>query len=346
MPAPPVPKDDEPPEVVQFLTGAAAETALDALLDEKSAWQVLPGGAFFYGDPAGTYIAWGDPRMQRTADDETRELDWSNILQLDDAHAQTFLYVMTRDLASNDSSKKTRVHVNEILAYKGFKRHVSGDFRPEHKREELARLYALNSMWIAVSDVIKVNSGRGHKKKQIKLYSRVIDLDIEIDEGASAPAAASASMPLPFIPPTSVPYAVRIGLGGWSTEYRAVPEYVRAVLARVVQYDATQESQRYAMRFVLTFMFSGERKKRWKLRELLEKSRIALPLHHADRFRDLVEKTFELLEKDEIIGPWDYANTTELPKKRWLQEWLEWEVAFTPPASAIPDSPRRIASGQ
>jgi hypothetical protein len=328
MPPPPPVKDAEQPEII-YLSGAPAETAIEAIIDDPSHWKRSAGGRFIYGEETSTYIAMGDPRSAITTEQE--EITWKKILALDDNTAQTFLYVMSRELASPGDSEKTRIHVNEILEFKGYQRHKRGDFRPHMKRAEQERLIALSDMWAGVNDEIKEKSGRGYRTKKIKLFSRLIELAIETaaDDEKGRPSVASA-MPLPSILPGDVvPYAFRVSLGEWAKPYRSVSGLLRPVLAKIVQYDASKESQRYAMRIALCLMF-GQHHRNWRLRDLLEKARIELPTHHADRFRETVEAALDRLQADQLIGNWMYANDNggDLPGKRWLEKWLEWDVVF------------------
>jgi hypothetical protein len=326
-PPPPLPATEQPE--IMYLSGAPAETAIEAIIDDPSHWKRGADGRFIYGEENSTYIAMGDPRSALTAEQE--EITWKKILALDDNTAQTFLYVMSRDLASSRDSEKTRIHVNEILEFKGYQRHKRGDFRPHMKRAEQERLIALSDMWAGVNDEIREKSGRGYRTKKIKLFSRLIELAIETEADDGKPrTTVTHAVPLPSILPGDiVPYAFRVSLGEWAKPYRSVSGLLRPVLAKIVQYDASKESQRYAMRIALCLMF-GHHHRNWRLRDLLEKARIELPVHHADRFRETVEAALDRLQADQLIGSWMYVNDDggELPGKRWLERWLDWDIAF------------------
>jgi hypothetical protein len=144
-----------------------------------------------------------------------------------------------------------------------------------------------------------------------------------------------------FLSTSSVPYAFRVSLGGWAKPYRAVSTFMQAVLATIGQYDATRETQRYAMRLMLAIMFmhfprdGNGAHSIWRVGELLDKARIELPKHHADRFRQYVEDALDRLQRDGLIAHWQYerADESALPGKRWLQKWLEWDLSIAVPGA-------------
>jgi hypothetical protein len=335
-------------EMLPYLSSVPAETALQGIIDDKSRWKQTADGGYFYGDLARTFVAMGDPRSQPTADQQAAT--FNKILELDDSAAQTFLYVMARDLARAADAPKSRLHVNELLEFKGYKRHAKGDFFPQTKRDEQRRLVQLSDIWVAVNDEIQVQAGTRLKAKKIKLISRLVELEIEAEPND---APSNAPVPMAFLSASTVPYAFRVSLGGWAKPYRAVSTFMQAVLATIGQYDATRETQRYAMRLMLAIMFmhvprdgDGDQPS-WRVGELLDKARIELPKHHADRFRQYVEDALDRLQRDGLIIHWQYegANESALPGKRWLQKWLEWDLSIAVPgahmlaASAAADRP-------
>jgi hypothetical protein len=46
----------------------------------------------------------------------------------------------------------------------------------------------------------------------------------------------------------------------------------------------------------------------WRVGELLDKARIELPKHHADRFRQYVEDALDRLQRDGLIAHWQYER--------------------------------------
>jgi hypothetical protein len=310
------------PGELNYLAAGPAATAFEALIDDECRWQHTPEGHYIYGDHATTYVVMGDPRVAIST--ERIASAWTKILALDDNTAQTFLYVMGRDLTSTTPGEKTRIHVNEILDFKGIKRHKNGDFRQGQKRLEVDRLRILNEMWFHINDEVRLRAGRGIRTKKIKLISRVIELEFEEERRDQSPDFLASDAKI------SAPYAFRIGLGGWALPYRAFPAAIRPVLQTIVQYDTTSDTQRTAMRIALFLMFSmPERRGQWGLRELLEKARIQIPRTNTMRFRDMIESALDRLQNDRLIGTWVYANDKPMGY-RWFQNWLGWDVVISP----------------
>ena len=70
--------------------------------------------------------------------------------------------------------------------------------------------------------------------------------------------------------------------------------------------------------------------------ELLEGANIKLPAHHPERFRDDFENAMDLLKSDGIIADWAYVREVpDLPRYRWLDIWLTWDVAIRQAPSVI-----------
>jgi hypothetical protein len=157
---------------------------------------------------------------------------------------------------------------------------------------------------------------------------------------------------MPFLNTATVPYAFRVSLGGWAKPYRAASNFMQAILATIGQYDATRETQRYAMRLMLAIMFTqssrtcNDTPTTWCVGELLEKARIDLPKHHADRFRQYVEDALDRLLRDGLIARWQYerADDSALPGKRWLQKWLEWDLTIAIPSAHVLANPATAAT--
>ena len=325
-------------DMLPYLSSVPAETALQGIIDDKSRWKQTADGGYFYGDLARTFVAMGDPRSQPTPDQQAAT--FNKILELDDSAAQTFLYVMARDLAQPADAPKSRLHVNELLEFKGYKRHAKGDFFPQIKRDEQRRLVQLSDIWVAVNDEIQVRSGTRSKAKKIKLISRLVELEIEAEQ---TDTPSNTPVPMTFLNSATVPYAFRVSLGGWAKPYRAASNFMQAILATIGQYDATRETQRYAMRIMLAIMFTqsshscNNAPTAWRVGELLEKARIDLPKHHADRFRQYVEDALDRLQRDGLIAHWQYENGDDstLPGKRWLQKWLEWDLTLAIPGAHV-----------
>lgn len=324
--------------VLPVLGGAATEAAIDAILDRGTTWSRNEARTPTYGNREETYVSLGDPSGKLSPIEETNA--WNSVLALDDATAQTFLYVMARCLAAADEPPaRVRVHVNDILAFRGVKRHRSGDYKVSQKVEERERVLLLNRMWVAGRDVVEEKRGKTIRKKRVRLYSRLIELQIEADDNLGA-------LELPNIDLASevVPYAFRVGLGGWNNTYRGAQLYVRALLDRIVKYDPKRTVERIALRVGLHLHFRPAPS--LSVRNLLDGGKIELPERNASRFRDAVEEALDLLVTDGVLGDWSYGSTTELPGHGWAEKWLDWIIDIKPPNIALQAKIRTTARSQ
>lgn len=324
------------PEMIPYLTGAPAEAAIGAIIDDHSAWKKTADGRYFYGEQTKSYIAIGDPRSVITP--EEQELAWNKILALDDGAAQTLIYVMSRDLAASEAvGVKTRIHVNDILSFKDYKRQAGGDFPASIKRQEQNRLLQLSDMWAAVNDEIVIKHGRTLRRKRIKTFSRLIELEIEVELDSKNDAEMRALTLPSIMPANSVPYAFNVSLGGWATPYKSASTFVRAALAKIVQFDTSVAHQLFAMRIAIRLMF-GNSERRMTVREVLSQSYIEIPTTKFERFRDSVEKALDVLQTYGLISGWEYDNNDEvaLPKYKWFDAWTAWNVVFTQAPIAVP----------
>lgn len=312
---------------MQLLGGTAAETAIQAILDNRRRWTRRDKKAPIYGDDSGTYVSVGNPLAVLENSQET--FAWNKVLALDDATAQTFLYVMARCLAENDAPgtvRRVRIHTNDFLAFRGIKRHHAGDFRPQQKIEERDRLLALAQMWVVGRDVVLEKRGTTTRKKKVKLYSRLIDVEIETDDDGSA----GMTLPEFGLPNDEVPYGFRVALGGWAQAYIGAG-YVRALLNRIVQYDPKLTVERIAMRVGLYLHFKPLA--RPTVAELLEGAKIEIPRVNPERFRDAFEEALDRLTADGILGTWCYRDSAaSLPRYKWFDLWLNWAINIQPPS--------------
>lgn len=328
-PAEPVASITDAEGKLQYLAGSAAETAIDALIDtNQDSWRPREDGSYTYGDRQSTYLTVGagtdaDTRGRRAVE---------TILALGPETAQSFLFLMARDLArpTDATNEKLFVHVNEILDFKGLQRHKTRDFRPAQKLEEARRVEALNNVIITVDDTIEVKTGRGFRKKRVKVSSRLIEYAVESEAVEIEPVEGETTPQLALFSGGRIPYRFRVALGDWARPYRQEPHLVQQILAKIGQYRVEKNDERLAMHFALAFMFSGGRMK-WGVGELLERAKIQLPTHHPDRFRDSFENAHDILARDGLIGSWEYATIRDLPERRWLPTWADtYEIVLTP----------------
>ena len=317
---------DRKAKAIPILGGSATETAIEAILDHGRGWTRHEEAAPTYGDPDGTYVSLGDPTGKLKPVQETTA--WNTVLALDDATAQTFLFLMARCLAEGPASE-IRVHVNDLLAFRGIKRHGDGDYRRAQKVEERERLLLLRQMWVAGRDVVEEKRGNTVRKKRVRLYSPLVEVQIEAEDKPGA-------LELPNLNLTSevIPYAFRVSLGGWSKTYIGAERYVRELLDRIVQYDPKRTVERIALRVGLHLHFKPATLT--SVQQLLDGGKIEIPTRNASRFREAFESALFRLVDDGVLGGWSYAiEDDSLPALGWAQKWLTWNIAIKPPNIAL-----------
>jgi hypothetical protein len=250
------------------------------------------------------------------------------------------LFIMARCLSNNEPTEKIRIHVNDSLGFRGISRHRKRDFRPDQKRAEARRFRLLSDIWVTAVDTIEVRVGRGKKAKKINVTSRLIEFELLSETEVSS---AATPLTLPSVNVTNafaeVPYAFRVGLGGWARAYvQAGSSQVRAMLNKIIQYDVGTDAGRYAMRIGLAMMLRNMGNEQ-TIKIVLENARIKIPERDAADFKLNLEVAFGELRHDGVISDWQYTYSTDLPKTRWISKWLTWRVIFTAPRQVVNVSP-------
>jgi hypothetical protein len=194
----------------------------------------------------------------------------------------------------------------------------------------------LSEIWVTAKDTIQIPSGRGFRSKKINVTSRLIEVAIESEDDEQE--RRGGRMRLPSIvdaASSDIPYAVRAGLGEWAKPYAETPQMMKHVLHTAMQYDVNKDSERFAMRFSLAIMFNRV-SSRTTIRALLDAARLSVPKYHLDAFKENVEEAWNLLFQDGVTGECRYAEDyPELPRTRWLQKWLAWNVDIPPPPKRV-----------
>ncbi len=309
-----------------------SETAIQAILVGGEGWKRRSRRAPTFGDERGTYVSLGDPNAKLSTEQE--EQAWKRVLQLDDQTALTFIYVAARYLAQNDDPgvrRPVRVHVNELLEYRGYTRHRTGDFRSQHKLEERERLGNLADMRVSmpVADTTRRNPRAQSNLLNVTYYSEEKQQRLTFVDGE----------------PSQIPYAFDVDLGSWATAAIERSGEKRAILASIMRYDPADVGQRMGMRLGLYLHFRSSSVT--TVGELLEGANIKLPSHHPERFRDDFENAMDLLKADGIVDDWAYVHEVrDLPRYRWIDIWLTWGVAIRQGPNVIVDrSVAQLPSG-
>jgi len=177
--------------------------------------------------------------------------------------------------------------------------------------------------------VVVERRGKSTRKKQVRLYSPLVSVEIEADDKPGA-----LELPNVNLSPEVVPYAFRVNLGGWAKTYIGAEGYVGELLERIVKYDPKRSIERIALRVGLFLHFRPTTTT--SVQQLLEGGKIDVPVRNASRFRDSFEGAMNRLVDDGVLGGWSYAiEDDSLPTLLWAEKWLRWTIAITPPDIAL-----------
>jgi hypothetical protein len=323
------------PSLFLLLGGDPAETTFALFSDDGSEdthWLRDPGHPPRYkrGDSSTVVSVGGLPNQEIAIRRE--EYLWTKIVRglMNDETRKTFAFVMARCLAVG-TEIEVRFHVNDLLAFRAAKKHHSRDYRPEHKREERERLWALTQFYLQVDDRVDERLRNGKtRKKNVRLTSQLITVGFE----------SELTLPLENTP-EDVPYAFRIRLGSWAKPYVAnLPRYLAPLFAKVGQYDPTNAVQRIALRLALFLSFKwGEDRLTLEMSvaSLLRTATIPLPKNNPLRFRESFEAALDRLRDDGVIYGWQYAEHVDESTlgRKWFKGedgWLAWPVKIEAPS--------------
>ncbi len=268
---------------------------------------------------------------------------WQAALALGDDTAATFWICMAKwfcETAGDMARASTRVHVADILSFRGFKKQVAGGYKTVQKQEARDDIRKLNDVWVKSVDVVHEGTGKARKPKTVYLESRLMEIAVETEDKDG-----------------QVPYAFRVRPGDWATPYLTEDNRETALLLRpILQYDARQGVERMAMRLglYLTPQWRTRAAHRnygqsFKVETLLTRTRLPIPTarQRYSEFRDHFEAALDRLQADRAIGTrdeaghlldgwrYDKGDDTTLPTYRWFDTWLQWTVLIPPPASVL-----------
>lgn len=318
------------------ISSAPGQLAVNSILD-KTNWvrrkEQSESPRYAGGD---AYVAIGDPHSKLTPKQE--ELAWDRVLALDDRLAQTFLIAFSRCLAEDDGAGQTRIHVNDILEFRGIKKQTNGGFDVRQKREVQNDLVTLSRFYIAGKDVVIEGTGKRRKQKMVRLYSQLIVVAIEMEDEPSDEAPFTL-LPQIVDDGMEIPYAFRIRPGEWAHHYLGKSRETAVILGKIVRYDPRQGVQRMAMRLGLYLAiqwriraYRGNYGQTWQVGTLLKGAKVEMPDRNLNRFRDKFEAALDRLCTDDVIPAWEYDRGDEaaLTGRNRYDRWLRWTVRITP----------------
>lgn len=271
---------------------------------------------------------------------ETIAVASRELLGLDDNKVSAFIICMGKWLAETKSDSShilpTRVHVDDVLAFRGVQKHHKGGYRREQKEETRADLLALRHIWVRSEEEVWETNRRGRRRKvQVNVNSPLLEISYEaVSEDGGG----------------DLPYAFRIRPGDWAKSYLGPgTRWTALMLQTITRYDPRQGVGRLAMRLGIYLTMQWRIRARtqnfdqpWQMSTLLEGARITLPDRNKDRFRKEVERALVKLHQDGILGRCECLDplTGDEAPKEWWSQWLRTRWVVQP----VPDVQERYAA--
>lgn len=288
------------------------------------------------------------------------DADWATMGSgLDKDVAQTLVYVLG-EIATHvmRGESDVPISINAILEWKGFSRHRKGDFFPEHKRREAARLQHISKWVFSYTTRDKVKAGSRVLKRDVIRRSPLFtfietqSLDSAGPAARQKRAAASASMgsalvvkskaelsaaktplelPL-YAGENEVPYNVTISPGTWIKKLIADGR-IRYLPSSLGSLDMKVPSERIAFNVAIALFFSDLQV--FTIGEIIELAPgEAVPPRHPERYEEAFYQAFDTLQKMGMFRSWKFTHQPDKPDYRWVPIWLTWRIEIEPFATS------------
>jgi hypothetical protein len=300
-------------------------------------WQQPVDGLPYYKDTNGVLVALrpGGAGVVPDADGIARARQ--SLLSLDDDKVSAFLICIGKWFAETganvDRLEPTTVYVEDVLAFRGIKKHHKGGYRLEQKEAAKADILFLRDLWVRSSDERWVTNRRG-KRERVPVITDDPLLEVGLDSTVDLWGAET-------------PYAFRVRPGDWARHYLGDgggPHWTTGVLQQIMRYDPRQGVGRLKMRLGIYLAFQwriraayGTWEQTLKLRTLLEGAKIDVPKKDPQRFFPQVRAALEGLRKDGALGVCECLDFPEWhppadePPKRWVPKFLDGRWRLLPP---------------
>jgi hypothetical protein len=293
----------------------------------------------YYNDQAtGIQVIMQPNGQASSASQETIAEASRTVLALDDKAVSAFIICMGKWFAETGGNLATReparIHVADILGFRGIKKHVNGGYRPEQKEEAKADILLLRNIWVRSNEeVYEVNRKGKRQRVPVKVDHPLIEVSIESQ---------------PDLWGGESPYAFRVRPGDWAQHFLTEgTHWTTSVLRQIMRYDPYHE--RYAMRLGIYLAFHWRIRKNhgnwdqpWKLKTLLEGAKIEVPTRHPERFFPRVEAALYRLLKDGVVSACECLDPHTWPPpaaegtpKQWVPRRLNDRWRLLPPENVM-----------
>lgn len=283
-------------------------------------WKHPPDGRAYYQDANGVMV------YARDAGDV--------VLALDDNRVSAFVICMGKWYAETGGElarpEAARIHVDDVLGYRGIKKHPKGGYQPKQKEAAKEDILFLRDLWVRSHQQVWEATRRG--KRQL--------VDVDVDDPL---VEVSVESTVDFWGERT-PYAFRFRPGPWARHYLGGPQHwTTAVLKQIMSYHPYTDRLKMRLGLYLTFQWRiranrGTLAQPWKLKTLLEGAKIEIPKKDPQRFFPRVLKDLEELHTDGVLASCealdfpDWHPPADEPPKRWVPKLLEGRWRLLPVA--------------
>jgi hypothetical protein len=203
-------------------------------------WQRPADGLPYFTDASGVQVYAAPPSGGRAPSPEAIAAASKLVLDLDDDKVSAFIICLGKWFATAGAGaaqlEPARLHVEDVLAFRGLKKHTHGGYRPEQKEEAKHDILFLRNLWVRSRDEVWEVNKRGKREKvAIAVDDPLIEVSIEstVDLWGK-----------------ETPYAFRVRPGPWAKHYLGEgTHWTTSVLRQIMRYHPY--SDRLKMRLVL-----------------------------------------------------------------------------------------------
>jgi hypothetical protein len=321
------------PDRITFLSDPYTQAGVRAMWAADE-WVITPGAFPYYNDRptrVQVYLAPGGAGSPATVDalQDAR----NRVLDLDDRQVSTYLICLGKWAADTgcEPTRPARVHVDDILGFRGIKKHLHGGYRPDQKAEVREDVLLLRDIWVRSDQEVWEDDAQGRRRRQsVHVDSPLLHVEIE-----SVTDIFSGE---------DIPYAFRVWPGSYATHYVGDKSpWITRLLRPVMQYHPYHDRLPMRIGIYLAFQWRirahyGNFDQPWRMATLLEGAKIVVPDRNFARFQSQVAKALEQLKRDGLLATAESVdpmpqNAAPLAGRR---AWLDVRWHLLPPPGLLP----------
>jgi hypothetical protein len=324
------------PDRLTFVNAKPAMAAIRSMWASEQ-WERPTDGWPYYLDPRfnvqlefipASHDGTQPPPIQAT------EQTTQQVLALDDQTVSTFIIAMGKWYADTQGQTTpailtARLHVGDVLGFRGVAKHANGGYRPEHKREARETMLTLRNIWVRFEDDVWERDRRGRRVKvPVHVHSPLMEISLE-----TIPDMLTGE---------DIPYAFRVRPGEWVRNYlNSEQHWITQVLRTIMRYNPNNDRMAMRLGIYLAFQWGIRAKHRdasqsLRMQTLLDGAHITRPEKNRDRFRRRVEAAIAQLHHDGVLQAYEcldhVPSVDTAPPSEWWTSWLQARWRLLPPA--------------